>query len=145
MPVRVRQWVYGRLAQMVEQLAFNQLVIGSIPIAPRRQTTMTYVVNEKCIKCKYTDCVDVCPVDCFVELEHMLVIDPEKCIDCALCVRECPVEAIASDLEKISQDWILYNKNQTPKGTPITFSKPPLETADRFAKEPNKRRFLDNF
>lgn len=106
---------------------------------------MTYVVNEKCIKCKYTDCVDVCPVDCFVELEQMLVIDPDTCIDCALCVDACPVGAIASDLEEVSKDWILYNKNQSEKGKPITESKLPLETAEDFALEPNKKRFLDDF
>ena len=75
----------------------------------------------------------------------MLVIDPETCIDCALCVKECPVEAIASDLEKVSQDWILYNKIQSQKGTPITDSKLPLSTAERFSQEPNKKRFLDDF
>ena len=58
---------------------------------------MTYVVIESCIKCKYTDCVDVCPVDCFREGPNMLVIDPDECIDCTLCVAECPVEAIFAE------------------------------------------------
>ncbi len=58
---------------------------------------MTYVVTESCIKCKYTDCVDVCPVDCFHEGPNMLVIDPDECIDCTLCVDECPVEAIFAE------------------------------------------------
>ncbi len=58
---------------------------------------MTYVVTESCIKCKYTDCVDVCPVDCFKEGPNFLVIDPEECIDCTLCVAECPVEAIYAE------------------------------------------------
>ena len=58
---------------------------------------MTYVVTEKCVKCKYTDCVEVCPVDCFHEGPNMLVIDPEECIDCSLCVPECPVEAIFAE------------------------------------------------
>ena len=58
---------------------------------------MTYVVTESCIKCKYTDCVDVCPVDCFREGPNMLVIDPDECIDCTLCVAECPVEAIFAE------------------------------------------------
>ena len=58
---------------------------------------MTYVVTESCIKCKYTDCVDVCPVDCFREGPNFLVIDPEECIDCTLCVAECPVEAIFAE------------------------------------------------
>src|SRR5260221_588710 len=58
---------------------------------------MTYVVTESCIKCKYTDCVDVCPVDCFREGPNMLVIDPDECIDCTLCVPECPVDAIFAE------------------------------------------------
>ena len=60
---------------------------------------MTYVVDENCIKCKHMDCVDVCPVDCFYEGENMLVINPDECIDCALCEPECPVNAIWSDDE----------------------------------------------
>ena len=58
---------------------------------------MTYVVSESCIRCKYTDCVDVCPVDCFREGPNFLVIDPDECIDCTLCVAECPVEAIYAE------------------------------------------------
>ena len=53
---------------------------------------MTYVVVENCIKCKYTDCVEVCPVDCFYEGENMLVIHPDECIDCGVCEPECPAE-----------------------------------------------------
>ena len=60
---------------------------------------MTYVVIENCIKCKHTDCVEVCPVDCFYEGPNFLVIDPEECIDCALCEPECPIEAIVADHE----------------------------------------------
>jgi len=62
-----------------------------------RKQTMTHVVTEACIKCKYTDCVEVCPVDCFREGPNMLVIDPDECIDCTLCVPECPVEAIFAE------------------------------------------------
>ncbi len=58
---------------------------------------MTYVVADACIKCKYTDCVEVCPVDCFREGPNFLVIDPDECIDCTLCVAECPVEAIYAE------------------------------------------------
>ncbi|MDR3429088.1 MULTISPECIES: ferredoxin FdxA [Silvimonas] len=58
---------------------------------------MTYVVTDACVKCKYTDCVDVCPVDCFREGPNFLVIDPDECIDCTLCVAECPVEAIYAE------------------------------------------------
>ena len=79
---------------------------------------MTFVVTESCIKCKYMDCVEVCPVDCFHEGPNMLVIDPEECIDCTLCEPECPVDAIYADdempegqekflklNEELSQDW----------------------------------------
>jgi ferredoxin len=58
---------------------------------------MTHVVSESCIRCKYTDCVDVCPVDCFREGPNMLVIDPDECIDCAVCIPECPVNAIYAE------------------------------------------------
>src|SRR5262249_25715964 len=66
---------------------------------PRRITSMTYVVVENCIKCKYMDCVEVCPVDCFYEGENMLVIHPDECIDCGVCEPECPAEAIKPDTE----------------------------------------------
>ena len=60
---------------------------------------MTYIVNDNCIKCKYMDCVEVCPVDCFYEGENMLVIHPDECIDCGVCEPECPVDAIKPDTE----------------------------------------------
>ena len=60
---------------------------------------MTYLVNDKCIKCKLTDCVDVCPVDCFYEGKNMLVIKPDECIDCGVCEPECPIDAIVSDTD----------------------------------------------
>ena len=68
---------------------------------------MTYVVTEECIKCKFMDCVDVCPVDCFYEGENMLVIHPEECIDCGVCEPECPVEAIYSE-DEVPEDQIAY-------------------------------------
>src|SRR5437867_9698255 len=64
-------------------------------VLPLNRPAMTYVVTESCIRCKYTDCVDVCPVDCFREGPNFLVIDPDECIDCTLCVAECPVEAFS--------------------------------------------------
>ena len=70
---------------------------------------MTYVVNENCIKCKFTDCVEVCPVDCFYEGENMLVINPEECIDCGACEPECPVEAIFEESE-VPEEWNKYIK-----------------------------------
>tara|TARA_Y100000590_G_scaffold441973_1_gene569461 strand:+ start:165 stop:506 length:342 start_codon:yes stop_codon:yes gene_type:complete len=71
---------------------------------------MTYIVNEKCIKCKLMDCVEVCPVDCFYEGENMLVIKPDECIDCGVCEPECPVDAIKADTEVEAGKWLELNK-----------------------------------
>jgi ferredoxin len=70
---------------------------------------MTYVVTEACIKCKYTDCVEVCPVDCFYEGENMLVIHPDECIDCGVCEPECPVDAIKPDTVSGLEKWLALN------------------------------------
>ena len=71
---------------------------------------MTYIVNEACIKCKYMDCVEVCPVDCFYEGENMLVIHPDECIDCGVCEPECPPEAILPDSDPGADAWLELNK-----------------------------------
>ena len=76
---------------------------------------MTYIVNENCIKCKYTDCVEVCPVDCFYEGENMLVIHPDECIDCGVCEPECPVEAIKPDTEPGLEKWLEVNQEYAGK------------------------------
>lgn len=85
---------------------------------------MTYVVTENCIRCKYMDCVEVCPVDCFYAGENFLVINPEECIDCGVCEPECPAEAIFPDSDDRSTDWLEINTelskswpNMTRKGT----------------------------
>ena len=70
---------------------------------------MTYIVNDLCIKCKYTDCVEVCPVDCFYEGENMLVIHPDECIDCGVCEPECPADAIFPDSEPGTEKWVEIN------------------------------------
>ena len=70
---------------------------------------MTYVVTENCIRCKYMDCVNVCPVDCFYEGENMLVIHPDECIDCGVCEPECPAEAIVPDSTPNSAEWLSLN------------------------------------
>jgi len=70
---------------------------------------MTYVVTENCIKCKYMDCVEVCPVDCFYEGDNMLVIHPDECIDCGVCEPECPADAIRADTEKGLEAWLQLN------------------------------------
>ena len=72
---------------------------------------MTHIVSESCIRCKYTDCVDVCPVDCFREGPNMLVIDPDECIDCAVCIPECPVNAIYAE-EDLPTDQLPFHQDQ---------------------------------
>ncbi len=106
---------------------------------------MTYVVTEACIKCKYTDCVDVCPVDCFHEGPNFLVIDPEECIDCTLCVAECPAEAIFAedDVPAAQQDFIALNAELSRRWPVIAERKAPPEDADRWLREPGKRALLD--
>jgi ferredoxin len=71
---------------------------------------MTFVVTDACIRCKYMDCVSVCPVECFHEGENMLVIDPVECIDCAACLPECPAEAIVPDIESGLEQWLELNR-----------------------------------
>ncbi|MDQ2078037.1 ferredoxin FdxA [Marinimicrobium sp. ABcell2] len=105
---------------------------------------MTFVVTEQCIRCKYTDCVDVCPVDCFHEGPNFLVIDPEVCIDCALCVPECPIDAIyeESDLPEEYADFIQINAELAKQWPEITATQDPLPDAETWADQPDKRRFL---
>ena len=71
---------------------------------------MTYIVNDKCIKCKLMDCVEVCPVDCFYEGKNMLVIKPDECIDCGVCEPECPIDAIEPDTNEGTDKWVKINK-----------------------------------
>jgi ferredoxin len=93
---------------------------------------MTHVVTESCIKCKYTDCVDVCPVDCFKEGPNMLVIDPDECIDCAVCIPECPVNAIypEDDLPEDQKQFVAINAELAKKWPTITDTKDPLPEAE---------------
>ena len=86
---------------------------------------MTYVVNDNCIKCKYMDCVEVCPVDCFYEGENMLVIHPDECIDCGVCEPECPVEAIKPDTEPGLEQWLGLNAEYARQWPNITAKKEP--------------------
>ena len=101
---------------------------------------MTYVVTEPCIKCKYTDCVEVCPVDCFHEGPNFLVIDPEECIDCTLCVAECPIGAILAedDVPPDQQSYIALNAELAKKWKVIVERKDPLPDADEWAKVKDK-------
>ncbi len=99
---------------------------------------MTYVVTEACIKCKYTDCVEVCPVDCFYEGENMLVIHPDECIDCGVCEPECPAEAIVPDTEPEAEKWLELNTKFASEWPNITQKTDPLPEADKFAEEDGK-------
>ncbi len=99
---------------------------------------MTYVVIEACIKCKYQDCVEVCPVDCFYEGENMLVIQPDECIDCGVCEPECPVEAIIPDTEPDVDSWVKLNREYSAKWPNITRKGEAPPDADEWKDTPNK-------
>src|SRR3990170_5986654 len=104
----------------------------------RRVKSMTYVVTENCIKCKYMDCVEVCPVDCFYEGEHMLAIRSEECIDCGVCEPECPAKAIRSDAEPGLERWVRRNDEFARQWPQITKRKAPPADADRWLDVPGK-------
>ena len=103
---------------------------------------MTYIVNDKCVKCKYTDCVAVCPVDCFHEGENMLVIDPKECIDCGVCVQECPVNAIEKESED-NIEWIEINAHYAEKWPVLSTLLEPLPEAEEYAKVKDKKALID--
>ena len=105
---------------------------------------MAYVVAEPCINCKFTDCVDVCPVDCFYEGKNILVIHPEECIDCGACEPECPVDAIFEE-DEVPDKWRHYveiNAQYSPKWPGITSKKPQLPTAEEFRDNKDKGSFV---
>ncbi|HLA36100.1 MAG TPA: ferredoxin FdxA [Rhodocyclaceae bacterium] len=106
---------------------------------------MTYVVTESCIKCKYTDCVDVCPVDCFHEGPNFLVIDPDECIDCTLCVAECPAEAIFAedDLPAGQEHFTGLNAELAKKWPVIAERKAPPPDADEWRQKTGKFDLLE--
>lgn len=107
---------------------------------------MPFVVTEPCIQCKYTDCVSVCPMDCFLEGPNFLVINPTECIDCSVCVPECPVGAIinAAEITDEQRPFIELNARlaQHPDWKPIKTSKPPLPEHARWASVVMKRELL---
>ena len=106
---------------------------------------MTYVVTESCIKCKYTDCVDVCPVDCFREGPNMLVIDPDECIDCNLCVAECPVEAIFAedDVPENQRAFLQLNAELSKAWPTLTEKKDAPPDADDWKETKDKVNLLE--
>ena len=106
---------------------------------------MPFVVTENCIKCKYGDCVEVCPVDCFYEGPNMLVINPEECIDCALCEPECPVDAIKSseDLGDREDEVLELNKELSAIWPNIVEKCDPCEDADNWSSVTDKLKYLE--
>lgn len=107
---------------------------------------MTFVVTESCIKCKYTDCVEVCPVDCFYEGPNFLVINPDECIDCALCEPECPVNAILSEDDVPGEQRIFLELNQelSQAWPNITAKKDSPPDAKSWEAVSNKREHLEH-
>lgn len=96
---------------------------------------MTYFVNESCIDCKYTDCVEVCPVDCFYEGENFLAINPDECIDCGVCEPECPAGAIVSDHvldDSEPVNWVEFNAKWAEEWPNISRIKDPMDDADKY-------------
>jgi NAD-dependent dihydropyrimidine dehydrogenase PreA subunit len=113
---------------------------------------MTYVVTEACIKCKYMDCVEVCPVDCFYEGENMLVINPDECIDCGICEPECPPNAILPDTEKGLEQWLELNcslaadwrtSSARAKRRPTPMRSRPKKTSSKSISATSPPRFPD--
>ncbi len=105
---------------------------------------MTYVVTEDCIMCKHTDCVTVCPVDCFYEGENFLVIHPDECIDCGICEPECPVDAIRADddLTPEQEQWVEINAELAEIWPVITEQKDPMPGAEEWAGKAGKADLL---
>ena len=102
---------------------------------------MTYIVKDECIKCKHTDCVEVCPVDCFYEGENFLAINPEECIDCGVCEPECPIDAIKADSDDAVTDkekWLSLNKKFSTSWPNISAKKDPLEGHEKFREIKDK-------
>ena len=99
---------------------------------------MTFVVTDNCIRCKYMDCVEVCPVDCFYEGENMLVIHPDDCIDCGVCEPECPAAAIFPDTVPGLEGWLKLNAEYSSAWPNIAVKREPFSDATAFDGEPNK-------
>ena len=99
---------------------------------------MTYVVTDNCIRCKYMDCVEVCPVDCFYEGENMLVIHPDECIDCGVCEPECPADAIRPDTEADMEKWVTFNLKYSEAWPNITIKRDGPEGGEKFDGESGK-------
>ena len=104
---------------------------------------MTYVVTDNCIQCKYTDCVEVCPVECFYEGPNFLVIHPDECIDCGVCEPECPPEAILPDTEVGAAEWVEFNLQKSLVWPNITEMKESPADAEEWENKPDKLEKLE--
>lgn len=108
---------------------------------------MTFLVTDNCIMCKHTDCVEVCPVDCFYEGPNFLAINPDECIDCGVCVPECPVDAIRSDRDPSidAEFWTKINQTYSVKWPKITVAKEPLADHAHWRDKPNKIQMIEDW
>jgi ferredoxin len=116
----------------------GRLAIERRRVSHSKERVVTYVVTDNCIKCKYMDCVEVCPVDCFYAGENMLVIHPDECIDCGVCEPECPAEAIKPDTEPGLEDWLGLNREFAAKWPNITMRGMPPADAKTWDGVPGK-------
>ena len=121
-----------------EELGVDEPRRSDIARRQKEPALMTYVVTDACIKCKYMDCVEVCPVDCFYEGEVMLVINPNECIDCGVCEPECPAEAILPDTESGQEKWLELNASFSADWPNITRKKESPADADEHKGEEGK-------
>jgi len=103
---------------------------------------VAYVVTEACIKCKYMDCIQVCPVECFYEGENMVVINPNECIDCSACELECPVQAIVPEKDPRSADWRDINRTHSREWPNIAYKGIVPADADEWRQITSKRQFF---
>ena len=129
----VRQKFSGRARAVSKGVVFPTEPLTFVLILPFEnailECRMTYIVTDNCIRCKYTDCVEVCPVDCFYEGENFLVIHPDECIDCGVCEPECPAEAIKPDTEPGLDKWLKINADYAKIWPNITVKKEPMPEA----------------
>ena len=123
----------------------HRLELTQFKFSHQADIVMTYVVVEDCIKCKHTDCVDVCPVDCFHEGPNFLVIDPDECIDCTLCEPECPIGAIFADddVPEGQEKFIALNEELSRDWPVINVSKESLPDAAEWEGVPDKLQYLE--
>lgn len=147
------EWACGREFNAIDMspvICVNHVLIRgttshSVRAPEIEVPSMTFVVTEACIKCKLTDCVEVCPVDCFHEGPNFLVIDPDECIDCTLCEPECPVEAIYSEdeLPAGQEHYLKLNEELTQDWPVITEMIDPPDDADEWREVKDKLKYLE--